>query len=64
MIINRKQKLEEKQLYRRFKRLISLEKTWTWLRKGILKRKIESILITAQDNTIRTNYIKARIDKT
>ena len=38
-----KQKLEEKQLYWRFKRLIrniSHEKTWTWLRKKNLKRRL------------------------
>ena len=65
--ITRKQKWEEKQFYGRFKRLISNispEKTWTGLRKGNLKRETESILITAQNNAIRTNHIKARIDKT
>ena len=36
---------------------------WTWLRKGNLKRETKSFLITAQNNTIRTNHIKARIDK-
>ena len=40
------------------------KKTWTWLRKGNLKRETESLLIAAQDNAIRTNHIKARIDKT
>ena len=57
----------EKQLYVRFKRLInniSHQKTWAWLRKGNLKRGTESLLIAAQDNAIRTNHIKARIDKT
>ena len=39
-------------------------KTWTWLRKGNFKREIESLLIAAQNNAIRTNHIKARIDKT
>ena len=56
-----------KQLYGHFKRLInniSHQKTWTWLRKGNLKRETETLLIAAQDNTIRTNHIKARIDKT
>ena len=51
----------------RFKRLItniSHEKTWMWLRKGNLKRETESLLITAQNNAIRTNHIKARIDET
>ena len=37
---------------------------WTWQRKGNLKRETESLLITAQNNAIRTNHIKARIDKT
>ena len=67
MTITRKQKWEGKQLYGRFKRLIntiSHDKTWTWLRKGNFKRETESFLIAAQDSTIRTNHIKARIDKT
>ena len=67
MTITRKQKWEEKQLYGRFKRLINNilhDKTWTWLRKGNLKRETESLLIEAQNNAIRTNHIKARIGKT
>ena len=43
---------------------ISHEKTWTWLRRGNLKRETESLLIVAQNNAIRTNYIKAKIDNT
>ena len=53
------------QLYGGFKRLasdISHEKTWTWLNKGNLKRETESLLIAAQNNAIRTNHIKVRID--
>ena len=67
MTTTRKQKWEGKQLYDRFKHLInniSHQKTWTLLRKGNLKRETESLLIAAQDNAIRTNHIKARIDKT
>ena len=63
----RKQKWERKQLHGRFKCLInniSHQKTWTWLRKGNLKRETKSLLIAAQDNAIRTNHIKARIDET
>ena len=57
MITTKKQKWEEKQPYGRFKRLInniSHQKTWTWLRKGNLKRETESLLIAAQDNVLRT----------
>ena len=38
------------------------EKTWTWLRKGNFKRETESFLIATQNNAIKTNHIKARID--
>ena len=65
--MTRKQKWEEKQLYGYFKwqtSEISHEKTWTWLRKGNLKRETECILIVAQINAIGTNYAKAKIDKT
>ena len=68
MIIARKQKWEDKQLYGRFKRLINNiphEKTWTWLeKKGNFKREIESLRIATQNDAIRTNHIKTRIDKT
>ena len=67
MTKTRKQKWEEKQLYGRFKRLknnISHDKTWTGLRKRNFKRETESLLMATQDSAIRTNHIKARIDKT
>ena len=35
-----------------------------WLRKENFKRETESLRIAAQDSAIRTNHIKARIDKT
>ena len=65
--ITRKQKWKEKQLYGYFKRQtseISYEKIRIWLRTRKLKRKTESFLIEAQNNTIRTNYVKAKIDMT
>ena len=64
--ITRKQNWEEKPLNGYFKWQISRilhEKTWMWLRKGNLKRVTKSLLIAAQNNIIRTNYIKERIDK-
>ena len=36
----------------------------TTLRKGNLKRKTESLLMAAQNNAIRTSYIKTKIDNT
>ena len=65
MTKTRKQKWEEKQLHGHFKRLnISHDKTWTWLRKGNFKRETEYLLMAAQNSAIRTNHIKATIDKT
>ena len=64
--ILRKQKWK-KQLYGYFKRQtsnISYEKTCTWLRKRNLKKETKSHQIAAKHNAIRTNHIKARIDKT
>ena len=58
--------MRRKQLYGCFKQLISIishEKTLTWLRKGNLKRETESLLIATENNAIRTNHIKARIDE-
>ena len=67
MTITRKPKWEGKQQYGRFKRLInniSHQKNWTRLRKGNFRRETKYLLIAAQNNAIRTNHIKARIDKT
>ena len=65
--INRKKKKkwEEKQLHGHFKQQtgeIAHEKPRAWQRKGDLKRETESLLILAQNNAIRTNYIKVKID--
>ena len=35
--------------------------TMRWLRKGNLKKEIESQTIAAQNNTLRTKYIKAKL---
>ena len=37
--------------------------TWTWLRNGSCKQETECLLIAAQNNAIRTNYIRAKIGK-
>ena len=37
---------------------------WKGQRRGNLKSETESLLVAAQINVIRTNYVKAKIDKT
>ena len=40
------------------------EDQWGWLRNGCLKRTTEALMMAAQRQAIRTNNIKAKIDKT
>ena len=37
--------------------------SWGWLKRGILKKETEGLLTAAQDQALRTNSIKNRIDK-
>ena len=37
---------------------------WCWLRKADLKVETEAMLCAAQEEAIRTNYVKHKIDKT
>ena len=39
------------------------ENTWVWIRKGFLKKETEGLICAAQEQAIRTSYIKAKIDK-
>ena len=36
---------------------------WAWLQNGDLKRETESLIVGAQNQSIRANLVKARIDK-
>ena len=38
------------------------EKNWTLLRKENSKRQTESLLIATENNSMRTNYVKTKID--
>ena len=62
----RKIKWTQKQLYEQFIRQkigkVS-EDRWGWLRKGYLKRTTEALLMAAQEQAIRTNNIKAKMNK-
>ena len=39
------------------------DQCWAWLQNGDLKRETESLIVAAQNQSIRTNLVKARIDK-
>ena len=62
-----KKKWSEKRMHRQFIRetteKVDKEKTWQWLSRGDLKVGTEALLCAAQEQAIRTNYIKYHIDK-
>ena len=37
---------------------VEWEKTWQWLRKGVLKGSTEALMCSAQEQTLITNCIK------
>ena len=39
------------------------DQCWGWLQNGDLKRETESLIVAAQNQSIRTNLVKAKIDK-
>ena len=63
-----KEKWSEKQMQGQFIRemteKIDKEKTWQWLSRGDLKAEKEALLCAAQEQAIRTNYMKYHIGKT
>ena len=36
--------------------------SWQWLRSGYVKKNTEAIITAAQDQALRTNWIKSNID--
>ena len=43
---------------------VDQDRTWQWLSKSDLKIGTEALLCAAQEQAIRTNYVKHYIDKT
>ena len=67
--MSEKKKLcENKRMYGQFVREMpettDEKETWCWLRKSDLKFETEAILCAAQEQAIRMNYVKHKIDKT
>ena len=57
---------EEKALhgqYLRQTKKVRSDQCWAWLLNGDLKREIESLIVTAQNQSIRANLVKGKIDK-
>ena len=63
-----KEKRSEKRMHGQFIRetteKFDKEKTWQWLSRGDLKVGTEALLCAAQEQAIRTNYMKYHLDKT
>ena len=49
--------------YLRQTKEVRSDQCWAWLQIGDLKREIESLIVAAQNQSIRTNLVKARINK-
>ena len=63
----RKESWKEKVLHGQFIRQteeIAGEERWKWLKNSGIKRETETLILAAQEQAIRTNLIKAKIDKT
>ena len=57
---------EEKVLHGQYLRQtkeVRSDQCWVWFQNGDLKRETESVIVTAQNQSITTNLVKARIDK-
>ena len=63
-----KQSWGEKKMHGQFIRELPEEvdkdRTWQWLSKSDLKIGTEALLCAAQQQAVRTNYVKYQIDKT
>ena len=65
--IERQQEWKDKTLHGQFLRQTDSEagkERWMWLKGTGLKRETESLILAAQEQAIRTNVIKAKIDNT
>ena len=61
----RHKQCKEKQLHGKFVREteeVRSEETWGWIRKGYLKKKTEGLIFAAQEQALRTNWVRKNTD--
>ena len=67
MLKDRQMKYESKNLHgafeRKTKEIKDSVESWTWLKKGYLKKETEGMLMAAQDQAIRTRWVQKNIDR-
>ena len=51
------------QFLREMPETVDNDKTWEWTRKSDLKVATEALIFAAQEQALRTNYVKFNIDK-
>ena len=63
---SRKVGLQAKEQYKKKRQIEDKDKsnTWKWLKKRGLKACTEALIFSAQEQSLRTNYVKFYIDKT
>ena len=64
--VDRWYKWTEKAMHGQFMRQtkeVRSEESWLWLKRGTLKRETESLIAAAQEQALRTNYRRAKIEK-
>ena len=49
--------------YLRQTKEVRSDQCWAWLQNEDLKRETESLIVAAQNHSIRANLVKAKIDK-
>ena len=66
IIENRKERFGEKPLHSAYfketKDVKDAKESWKWLANGYLKNETEGVLMAAQDQALRTNWVTVMID--
>uniref|UniRef100_A0A1X7VKC9 Reverse transcriptase zinc-binding domain-containing protein n=1 Tax=Amphimedon queenslandica TaxID=400682 RepID=A0A1X7VKC9_AMPQE len=52
------------QYYRELSGVADCVNSWAWLQRSDLKSETEALICAAQEQALRTNYIKCKVDKT